>query len=377
MTLFLLTFFTLYSLLHLHFFLKLRAFVKPGQVSAFFIWVFLFLMILSPLIIRILERDSFEKAATVLSYIGYTWMGFIFMFFSYSVFCDLCSAMYVAVAHKNFNPSGIIRFIIPLFVSLSFVAYGFYEAKKVKIERITIETERLPKDIGFLRIVQISDVHVGLLTRDEDLREKVERVKRLNPHIIVSTGDLVDGDLDRIESLIEYFSSLDPPLGKFAVTGNHEYYAGIKRARKLLEGSGFKILSNEVFQVKKGINIVGIDDYFLDSKKELKLLNHLSQKDLTIVLKHRPIVSKESIGLFDLQLSGHTHGGQIFPFRLITRVFFENVSGYKILNERSRLYVSRGMGTWGPPLRVFSPPEVTVIDLLSTDFKRPRSESNM
>jgi predicted MPP superfamily phosphohydrolase len=129
--------------------------------------------------------------------------------------------------------------------------------------------------------------------------------------------------------------------------------------------------------VKKGINIVGIDDYFLDSKKELKLLNHLSQKDLTIVLKHRPIVSKESIGLFDLQLSGHTHGGQIFPFRLITRVFFENVSGYKILNERSRLYVSRGMGTWGPPLRVFSPPEVTVIDLLSNDFKRPRSESNM
>jgi len=133
---------------------------------------------------------------------------------------------------------------------------------------------------------------------------------------------------------------------------------------------GFTVLRGETYDIAGIITVVGIDDptgkYFglYRGVSEKTLLSHNSNKKFVLLLKHMPVVSKEAVGLFDLQLSGHTHGGQIFPFSLITRLFFPYHAGLIPLSHGSQLYVSRGSGTWGPPIRFLSPPEVTLIKLV-------------
>lgn len=325
-------------------------------------------MILSPVFVRLLEREGYERLAGVLAYIGYTWMAFVFLFFCTSILTDIGEALYLLTLKRHFAVIPNAGFLVPFIVSAVLVGYGFFEAKDLRMKRVLIETERLPKDMESFRIVHITDLHVGIMTSEKDVKLYVEKIKALRPDVLVSTGDLVDGQLDQIDDLLRHFVSLNPSFGKFAVTGNHEYYAGIEKAKKFLEKSGFRVLRNEIFRIKNGINIVGIDDSFSYEGMELALLRTLKTEEFTILLKHRPVVVEECVGLFDLQLSGHTHGGQIFPFKLITRIFFKHISGHKILNSRSHLYVSRGAGTWGPPVRLFSPPEVTLIEVLKKNF---------
>jgi predicted MPP superfamily phosphohydrolase len=167
-------------------------------------------------------------------------------------------------------------------------------------------------------------------------------------------------------------ATVDPPLGKFAIAGNHEFYAGIRQSGRFLRAAGFKFLRNEDFELNGLINLVGVDDpagkrrypeIGQVGKEEKILLADLDSERFTLLLKHRPTVEIESLGRFDLQLSGHTHGGQIFPFNLITRLFYPRERGLYRLDKESVLYVSRGTGTWGPPMRFLSPPEVTLIEL--------------
>jgi predicted MPP superfamily phosphohydrolase len=121
------------------------------------------------------------------------------------------------------------------------------------------------------------------------------------------------------------------------------------------------------------MNVAGVDDpaarrfgLFTDIP-EMNILSTLDPEQFTLLLKHKPVIDEDSLGMFDLQLSGHTHRGQIFPFKFIVQIFFPKLSGYFDLKENSHLYVSRGTGTWGPPIRFLSPPEVTVIDLVGED----------
>ena len=197
-------------------------------------------------------------------------------------------------------------------------------------------------------------------------------LERVKPDLVVATGDLVDAQMDRSNNLAAMLATLTPPLGKFAVAGNHEFYAGIRQSGRFLKAAGFKLLRNEAFELKGLLKIVGVDDpagrrrYPENSwvgKEERILLTDSESKRFTLLLKHRPRVETESTGQFDLQLSGHTHGGQIFPFNLITGLFYSRQRGFYTLDKGSVLYVNRGTGTWGPPMRFLSPPEVTLIEL--------------
>jgi len=182
--------------------------------------------------------------------------------------------------------------------------------------------------------------------------------------------------MDRLNNLAAMLATLNPPLGKFAIAGNHEFYAGIRQSGRFLRAAGFNLLRNDGFKLNGLINLVGVDDpagkrrYPQNGqvgKEEKILLANSDSERFTLLLKHRPTVEMESIGQFDLQLSGHTHGGQIFPFNLITRLYYSNQRGLYRLDKGSVLYVSRGTGTWGPPMRFLSPPEVTVIELQRVD----------
>ena len=153
------------------------------------------------------------------------------------------------------------------------------------------------------------------------------------------------------------------------MTGNHEYYAGIDQALDFTRKAGFTVLRGQATETA-GITIAGVDDSTAADIRgghevdERQLLGPLPDSKFTLFLKHRPVVEKGSAGLFDLQLSGHIHKGQIFPFYLITRLFYPVKTGLSHLQGKATLYVSRGTGTWGPPVRVLAPPEITVIDLV-------------
>jgi predicted MPP superfamily phosphohydrolase len=381
MNLFLLTFFILYGSLHLYVFLKAKAAFVFSTQTSIYLALIMMVMVVAPIVVRLSERTGLEFFARLISYIGYTWMGLLFLFVSVSLVVDLyrfivyLSGFILKIDFPQITLSNKNSFLAILILSALIVIYGYVEARNIRTEKVVIKTSKIPEEIGRLKIVQISDVHLGLIVGEERLKRILKEVKLANPDILVSTGDLVDGQIDNLHRLAKLLKEINPRFGKFAITGNHEFYAGLSRALNFTEKAGFKILRGERLTVAGVINIAGVDDPAGKTQSlykdipERELLSGLPHKKFTILLKHRPVVDKCALGLFDLQLSGHAHKGQIFPFSLITKLYYPADSGCLNLVDNFYMYVNRGAGTWGPPIRFLSPPEVTVVELVHEDGK--------
>ena len=376
MILFLLTFFLVYGSLHLYVFLKVRAAFSIGLQANIFLALFMVLMILCPLIVRFAERSGFELFARVFAYIGYTWMGMLVLFIAASLAIDVYRFAIFALGlvikedFPRFMIPNTYAVLIPLALSLVLTVYGYFEARDIRTERVVIKTKKIPSGTGSLKIVQISDVHLGLIVGEERLKRILQIVKTENPDVLIETGDLVDGQSDNLKRIAALFSEIRPRYGKFAITGNHEFYAGLDQSVQFIEKSGFTILRGERTPIAGIVTLAGVDD---PAGKRYNLYRDISEKELlagiprdtfTVLLKHRPVVEESSVGFFDLQLSGHVHKGQIFPLSIITGFIYPTQEGLAHLSDNSSLYVSRGTGTWGPPIRVLAPPEVTVIELV-------------
>jgi hypothetical protein len=214
-----------------------------------------------------------------------------------------------------------------------------------------------------MTIVQLSDVHVGTIRNSGFLTELVRRTNELKPDIVMITGDLIDGSgpVD-----IHTFAPLNSLKSKtFFTTGNHERYHGVEETLAVLEKSNIDVLRNEVTEYK-GVQIVGLDDpdqEFGTSIPALKSIK-INQSKPAIMMLHRPVGLEEAHDAgIDLQLSGHTHNGQIFPLNLLVKPFFPRINGlYEY--KGTYLYTSPGTGTWGPPMRLGSRSEITVIHLV-------------
>lgn len=376
MTLFLLTFFFLYGCLHLYAFMKVRAAYPFGHGIGLLIACWMIGMIVSPVVVRLSEKAGYDLVARVLSYVGYLWMGVLFLFVSIAFLTDIYRLAISGVGHvlrRDLTCLGIgsrAGFLVPLVTAFAIALYGWFEARAIKTEDVTIHSPKIPPEIGRVRIVQISDVHLGLIVREDRLRRILKAVEEAKPDIFVSTGDLVDGQIDDLTALSEMLRAVPARYGKFAVTGNHEFYAGLRQSLQFTEDAGFTLLRSERVGVTDFLTIAGVDDSQARSfgistvVSEAELLGGIPDERFSILLKHRPLVDRFSRKEFDLQLSGHVHRGQIFPFSLITALYYETQDGLRIFPEGSRLYVSRGSGTWGPPIRFLAPPEVTVIDIV-------------
>ncbi|MBU4055752.1 MAG: metallophosphoesterase [Proteobacteria bacterium] len=361
----------IYGLLHAVFFHRITlAFPLRGWLLVLVLG-FLLLMILSPMISRMLETRGHDYAARSAAFVGYAWMGFIFFAFLGSLCLYLVDGFswvsrlifpgFHVLTHKVLM-TGLMGLI------LGVMGYGAYEALNLRVERLTLQTQRLPGELDRLRIVQISDIHLGIINRDAFLGKVMDRVRQEKPDMLVCTGDLVDGSMTNLMHLSDLIKSVNPDYGKFAVTGNHEYYAGLDHALDFMKKSGFEILRQEAKTVHQVINVVGVDDGGRYSKVQAaETLGKAANGLFTLYLVHRPDLSPESKGLYDLQLCGHTHNGQIFPFNYFVATQFPLLKGFHRLCERSSLYISRGTGTWGPPIRFLSPPEITVIDIIRGD----------
>ena len=381
MRLFLIFFFLVYGMMHLYAFLRVRAALKFTQSISILVFLFMLIMVLAPVIIRLSEHAGYGTFARITSFTGYTWMGILFVFVSFSLVVDVYRLLifFAGVLFKQklsfvtLTPQQ--AFYLPLIISFLIVFYGYFEARNIRTESVVVETSKIPSEVGTIRIAQISDVHLGLIVRENRLKSILSKVKEAEPDILISTGDLVDGQLNDLDGLIKLFKEIKPRFGKYAVTGNHEFYAGLGQALDFTRKAGFTVLEGEKISIEGILNIAGVDDetrtyYNENVVSERELLMQLPRNIFTIFLKHRPIVNKDITGLFDLQLSGHVHKGQIFPFSVITGLYYETQAGFAKLPSEASLYVSRGSGTWGPPIRFLSSPEVAIIDLVPTGDNR-------
>lgn len=381
MSLFLLVYFCVYGGLHIYCLLKLRQGVDFGIGTGAALTIFMFGMVMAPIAVRILEKQGYESIARGIAYVGFTWMSILFLFVVIALILDVYGlVLYIYQAILSADLSNITLsdrhgVFISLALAVIITGYGAWEANNIKIERVTVPTAKIAKNTGSLRIVQISDVHLGLIVREKRLSKILEKVNAARPDILISTGDLVDGQMDKLSGLADMLRQVAAPYGKFAITGNHEFYAGLDRSLDFIRQAGFSVLRGASVTVAGVLTLAGVDDdtakryEVYQGKSEPALLSSLPREQFTLFLKHRPVVEQETLGLFDLQLSGHTHKGQIFPFSLITYLYYPRHTGFSKLEKDSRLYVSRGSGTWGPPVRFLSAPEVTLVELVPADSK--------
>ncbi len=377
MSIFLIIFLFVYGSMNAYAFFRVKEAFEFGSFASTSTGVFLLFLFLSPIIVRFVEKAGHESIATPMAWLAFTWMGLLFLFISSSIPIEiyrlfiLLADKFIKTGFSRLAPSAGLSLYLPLLIACIIAIYGFFETNNIRTEKVILGTKKLPSTVSSFRIVQVSDLHVGALMKEDRLEKIIKTINDAKPDILVSTGDLVDGQAVGLDGTSALFNEIKTVYGKYAVTGNHEFYAGIKEMLEFTRKGGFVVLRDAGAGVSGIINIVGVDDStgagFGVAKKteESELLSSLPKDRFTLLLKHRPDIDEKSLGLFDLQLSGHTHKGQIFPFGLIVKQLFPYLAGLYDLSAGSKIYTSRGTGTWGPPIRFLSPPEVTVIEIVN------------
>ena len=249
---------------------------------------------------------------------------------------------------------------------------GSWRARRPGVVRVEVPIAGLPQDLQGFRIVQLSDLHVGPTLKRDFVERIVETANRLHPDLIALTGDVADGLPPALREEVAPLGRLTAPHGKFFVTGNHEYYWDAAGWVRELEHLGFDALVNSHRVISQGAGrllLAGVTDHSASrlvpghASDPFAAMAGAPESDVRVLLAHQPksAFAARAAG-FDLQLSGHTHGGQYFPFNLLVRLFQPFVAGLHRLEEMW-LYVSRGTGYWGPPLRLGAPAEITLIQL--------------
>lgn len=260
--------------------------------------------------------------------------------------------------------------------TVGLTGWGVAEARSLaRVERVEVPVEGLAPGLDGLTVVQISDLHVGPTVRAPYVRMVVDRVRELEAELIVVTGDLVDGGVTTNGREIAPIADLWAPMGTFFITGNHEYYAGIEGWLPEIERRGLEILINEHRLLERpghdgrlllaGVTDRGEGDRLRGHASDpVGALEGAPAADARLMLAHRPwsAVDAEGLGI-DLMLCGHTHGGQFFPWNFVVDLFHPHVRGLNRHRDGMWVYVSRGTGYWGPPLRAGVPAEITHLTL--------------
>lgn len=296
------------------------------------------------------------RYSSVCAWPAYIWMGYLFLFVCIGLMFDLAGKLARLAGFNWRHP-----FAVTPVLALLATSYGLIEAHQIQIERVEISTAKLAS--GKVTIAQISDMHLGMMMDDDFIARVNHKLSELKPDIIVATGDILDGHGGDFDDLALHLKSSSAKLGSYAVIGNHEQYAGLERSLNFFRSAGYTVLRGTSVSLG-GITLSGVDD---PGRRELPKTVELpvTTKAYTVLLKHQPVI--DSAMPFDLQLSGHVHGGQIFPFVYLTRLVYPVHTGLTRLTGERLLYVSRGTGTWGPPMRLFAPPEITLFTITSSN----------
>ena len=341
----------------------LLAAAAAGGVAPVLAWGGLIGLALLPALPAFAGRTDALLKRSALHWIGYATLAVFSTLLVLVLLSDIIRAvLFIARAAV---PAHVISFAV-LAAAGALSLAGLVQARRPAIRRVSVALESLPEALDGYRIVQWSDVHVGPTIQRRFLSSLVERTNALEPDAIAITGDLVDGYLDDLREQVQPLAGLRARDGVFYVTGNHEYYWRASEWVKELERLGLVFLKNEHRLVREGLVIAGVTDpvgRYTHKQNPTAALAGAPPEAVKILLSHRPQTARqaEKLGVH-LQLSGHTHGGQFFPFNLLIRFFQPVVAGLHRIGGLW-LYVSRGTGYWGPPSRLGVGGEITVIEL--------------
>jgi predicted MPP superfamily phosphohydrolase len=326
------------------------------------------------LAIRILPRG----AGAPLAWLVYLWMGFALYLFLLTAAVDLARAAASIAGALPSDPErrAVLARVVAAAVGAIAAAVGFFGianvARGFEVRRVRVPLARLPASAAGYVIVQITDVHVGPTIGRDFVETIVRETNALAPDLVVITGDLVDGSVEQLGALVEPLRGLRARDGVFFVTGNHEYYSGAEDWVAHLSTLGIRVLRNERVPIGSGFDLAGVDDasaHRILPTHGQDIPKAMAGRDPArpvVLLAHQPkAVVAACAADVDLQISGHVHGGQLFPFNWLARLDQPLIAGlYRVAN--TWVYVSTGTGYWGPPMRVGSRSELTRIELVAT-----------
>jgi uncharacterized protein len=301
----------------------------------------------------ILSRRLSRAAARPYLLVGYLWFGLA----TYLLLAAAATQIAVAVGAEP-------RLAAPLAIAaaVATVIYGVvHVARGPRVRRIEVSLANLP--IASYTVVQLTDIHIGPMLGRGFAARVVQQVNALAPDLIVITGDFVDGRLSELRPHIEPFRALRARDGVFAVTGNHEYYWNADAWLEHIRSLGIRVLRNEHVTIAGAFQLAGVDDTSAGEDVPRALEGRDPALPLVLLAHHPRTIARAAPAGVDLQLSGHTHGGQLLPLGWLSRLFDPHIAGLARFGA-TWLYVSEGTGYWGPPMRVGTTQEITAITLV-------------
>ena len=318
---------------------------------------------------------NFGAADRILSWVGAFWFGFMLygllsiLIVDLLRFSDFLLGWFPNFVTADRVATGRWTLFICSVLTISALVGGYFVSLKPRINEHQIHLAKYRSEQASYRIVAFSDFHLGSLVGDRRLAKLVDQINQLSPDLVLIVGDLIDEPVTRLEWAEAHLKRLKATDGVFAVSGNHEFYAGILPWVKWMYRLEIPVLRNQAVQIRDALTIVGVDDVTATRQFDVHLppiASILSDSDRTLpilLLHHTPTRIKEASDAgVDIMLSGHTHNGQLWPVNYITKAIFGYNAGLHKIDSLN-FYLMAGAGTWGPPARPFTPPEVLVLDI--------------
>ena len=382
MAIFFLIVLTIYSLANIYIFFKgynALPLLKGNRVLysiTFFVLAALFIAA------KIIEARHSSLITDILNIIGGFWLAFMLYGFFLFLLSDI--VLLVLKVFRLISPESILSFrkwsfFTTITLSVLLITGGFINAIIPVVKEYNIDINKSAGEIKTLRIAAVSDIHMGSIIRKRSIRKLSSMLKELRPDLVLLLGDIVDGEIGPVlrGDLLKYFECPECTDGLYAITGNHEFIGGGDRTIPYIESKGIRVLKDEVVTLKGGIQLVGRIDrdsrrFYRKERKPLQeLMANVDTTKPVILLDHQPFHLDESVkNGVDLELSGHTHNGQMWPLNYVTRAIYELSYGY-MKKGKTNFIVSSGFGLWGPRVRSGSRSEVVLINIRFTGDNQP------
>ena len=375
---FLSVFFTLYGLVNAYIFVRgLQALPSVSPMRNPYILLFWFVAF-SFIGGRLLERWWPSLLSDIMVWTGSFWIAAMLYFFLAVLLLDILRAInhffpiFPAFVTTQYVEAKILTSAVVVGIVALVLIAGHINALLPRITKRTVTIQKKVDGIQSLNVVVASDIHLGTIVGRRRFDRMVEMINSLNPDVVLLPGDIVDEDLDPVirQNVGESLKKLKSNYGIFAITGNHEYIGGVERACRYLSEHNVTVLRDAMVRIDGGIYLVGREDRSFNhrgAQRRKSLAELMSGIDKTypiIVMDHQPFGLAEAVQQgADLQLSGHTHHGQLWPVNYIIKAIYELGWGYRRIGQTD-FYVSNGVGTWGPPVRVGNRPEIVNLRLV-------------